>query len=497
MEYTTILNSRRYDTEENVVIPSLRFSLHYRTLRTVQQPARLRKRTELTLLKATAGRQPVRAKKRTLTKLGERIGLTLYEASTSPQPAGLNKRTVTKHVTAYPRPTGQYSRPTVTELQLLLGKVYRVRIDKEARNDTPSKELIFCYLYRTTVIYAYQYGLRINDEWKKHRAYNQLYVLQQTVSVHNKRTQNEEARTKKLNWRYKKINYQLIMVIPTRAVSAVIRTVRISTLQHTPKRFRLVKARRSKTGRLRESRRTIKTSMGSKAVSRRSMINDGNYTHNCYNVVISTRAVFAVIKTIKSREFPRSLTSSRPYRAKREKAQRCAKARRTRRNPNNNKVFNLHWLVPAGYYLPNYANVEISTRDIIAVNRLITQASLKVHILSEEITSMLVLWYRKRLLMLIRLEKGNVRLKQLWLYLIFRVPSERHDDAEGDKRAYRGDINMRLSTGNTEVRHTKPLSWYAPKQEISRLAVEKGGKNYTKLDIRTNKGDCDMKFCRY
>ena len=102
-----------------------------------------------------------------------------------------------------------------------------------------------------------------------------------------------------------------------------------------------------------------------------SQINEGDYTPNYDNVVISTRAVFAVISAIKYIQSHRSPNLLRPSKSGRTSSTKPREDMRTLENFYITKMNNLYTKAIGGYYTSNYYNVEISTRDVSAVITLI------------------------------------------------------------------------------------------------------------------------------
>ena len=160
---------------------------------------------------------------------------------------------------------------------------------------------------------------------------------------------------------------------------------------------------------------------------------------------ISTRAVFAVIRAIKpSKLFP-SHVLTRPYRVRQILARRCAKSRKTHTNFKSTETTYSYSFVLDSNYSYNYLNVEISTRNIIAVNELITPVKRTTFALAGKILNSMPLAHNKKCaVMIIGLDEANVREIKACTYIIYRVFRDRQDDAEGDKRANRGDTYMHM-----------------------------------------------------
>ena len=127
---------------------------------------------------------------------------------------------------------------------------------------------------------------------------------------------------------------------------------------------RLIITRRNLARRPREPRRAIVTYSSTKTHNLRRMKNEGNYTPNYYNVVISTRGASAVIMYMQF-----SLPPNPPglFKPDRIQAKKLRETRRTLQTTSITETTNFFNLTSEGNYLHNYFHVEISTRDVFAV----------------------------------------------------------------------------------------------------------------------------------
>ena len=105
------------------------------------------------------------------------------------------------------------------------------------------------------------------------------------------------------------------MVISTRAVSAVNMTGKITIrMATTSTRFRLFKLRRSMATKIGESKQTLNPYKNATLSILNRNTTEDNYTSNYHNVVISTRARFAVITIITNTIFHMTYQNIKAYR---------------------------------------------------------------------------------------------------------------------------------------------------------------------------------------
>ena len=161
-------------------------------------------------------------------------------------------------------------------------------------------------------------------------------------------------------------NY-IIMVISTHAVFAVITSSTFSKSFYIYMVARLLKIRRGAAKRLKEPKRIPKIYNTSKTSHSTCMTRKDNYVVNYYNVEISTRDVFAVIKAIKYMNFIRPLKPIRHSKFVRSITRKSGKPRQTPKTCMNTKLYKVQSLTSEGNYTTNYTNVEISTRADSAV----------------------------------------------------------------------------------------------------------------------------------
>ena len=166
-------------------------------------------------------------------------------------------------------------------------------------------------------------------------------------------------------------NYQLGLVISTRDVIIKFSIIKVNDYTRMLMWFRLSKARRGEAKKHREPRRTMRISSSIKPLNIQSQIYEGDYTPNYDNVVISTRAVFAVISVIKYTQSHRSPNMFRHPRSGRTTSTKAREDMRTLENSYTIKANNLYTKANGRYYTSNCYNLEISTRDVSAVITLI------------------------------------------------------------------------------------------------------------------------------
>ena len=169
-------------------------------------------------------------------------------------------------------------------------------------------------------------------------------------------------------------NYSIIMVISTRVDFAVITAFKHSEQsRRSSKPVRLYKVRRSTSRRSKESRRTnFFYRSGNTNMTGRQTI-EGNYWRNYGNVEISTRDVFAV-NTVRAYGGSYCLPEqTRLSISRRSMTKRSGESIRTSEIGSKSKTTRTKQLLYEGNYYPNYFNVEISTRDVFAVIKIISK----------------------------------------------------------------------------------------------------------------------------
>ena len=181
------------------------------------------------------------------------------------------------------------------------------------------------------------------------------------------RSSYKETRGKNLCMICKYHNYHLIMVISTRANSAVNKVLRPIKTFNTQIMSGLSKLGRGTTRRSKEPTQIQKPNGYITLSNSRSPTSGVNYTHNYSSVVISTRGVFAVFTVIKLSFISRPTELGRLSMAQRRVAIRSRGPVKMTKNSINSQRGRCMDTGNDGNYSSNYRNMEISTRDVFAV----------------------------------------------------------------------------------------------------------------------------------
>ena len=235
------------------------------------------------------------------------------------------------------RPTGRYNKAIDTELVLRKREMYSVQTKSVMQVETSCKKAEIC-----NPISIYQCKMKY------------MHNTSMVIST--------------------RANYAVIMVIITTQISCPLKPCRL---------FRLVPG---KTGRSRESSRTQKMQRYNRAPHPTSHKPIDNYVLNYGNVVISTRDVFAVNTAKQEMKLSCFPYLVRLFVLLRNVTRVSIAQHRTVTSHSNMKVTSYMTQSGSYNYSRNYHNVEISTRDVFAVSRLITDNPNKVNTIKSMIS---------------------------------------------------------------------------------------------------------------
>ena len=346
---------------------------------------------------STGSRQPSQAKQAECTRAKSKAYALSTKAtnvhyspgSRQPSQAKQAECTRAKKMAANLWPTERYSSTAKTELHVLLkDEVHRVKMNRDMHNGALISELFLflCYLLRPTSginiehqtkfikkIHFYGHISRVsftNTEEKEGKG-----TLYADATLHGWKSVRS-LENKLFFGRYIRYNYYLIMVILTRDASPVYtctkKAGKRSKCSRATKAARLIKQYQGITRRPREPRRILRKYGTSSTTYQSSSTIEVKYTHNYDNVVISTRAVFAVIRVINIRKYSHHSNPTRPLKVVRSRTRRSGEHRQSKKFDDSTNLATLYSLQLKTNYTPNYSNVEISTRAVFAVTKQIT-----------------------------------------------------------------------------------------------------------------------------
>ena len=171
------------------------------------------------------------------------------------------------------------------------------------------------------------------------------------------------------------------VVISTRNVFAVIRSIISNTFPGNPRLINILKFWHNATRRTYDSICTLRDYRSIKATHQTGLIFEGNYTLNYYNVEISTRDVFTVIMAIMTMKIPYLVKQKKPYKVRRGLTRRVGEDRLTVKSFSSSKTLSHLSQTIVVNYNPNYLKMEISTRDDCSVITAIKSRKLSNYIL--------------------------------------------------------------------------------------------------------------------